>query len=79
MIDRSGGVMGKYDKHRFFTARVLEIRASLFLTLSGAIFVSKIWPFSEAHKLFKIKRAKFIFMIKVFGFAMSKRVLIARK
>ena len=41
IIDRMGGVMAKYDKHRFFTALVLEIRGSLYLTPSDAIFVSK--------------------------------------
>ena len=56
--------MDKYNKHRFFTALVLEIRASLYLTPSDAIFVSKFGPFSEAHKLLKIKRAKFIFCIR---------------
>ena len=29
--------MDKYNKHRFFTALVLEIRASLYLTPSDAI------------------------------------------
>ena len=42
IIDRLGRVMDKYDKHRFFTALVLERRASLYLTPSDAIFVSKI-------------------------------------
>ena len=38
IIDRSGGVMGKYTKHRFFTVFVLEIRASLYSTpLNGPI------------------------------------------
>ena len=56
--------MDKYNKNRFFTALVLEIRASLYLTPSDAIFVSKFWPFSEAHVLLKIKRAKFIFCMR---------------
>ena len=56
--------MDKYNKHRFFTALVLEIRASLNLTPSEAIFVRKFGPFSEAHKLLKIKRAKFISFIR---------------
>ena len=32
--------MDKYNKNRFFTALVLEIRASLYLTPSDAIFVA---------------------------------------
>ena len=56
--------MDKYNKHRFFTALVLEIRASLYLTPSDDMFVSKIGPFSEAHKLLKIKRAKFSFCMR---------------
>ena len=32
IIDGLGGVMDKYNKHRFFTALVLEIRASLYST-----------------------------------------------
>ena len=55
--------MDKYNKHTFSTALVLEIQASLYLTPSDAIFVSKFWPFSEAHKLLKIKPAKFIFFV----------------
>ena len=39
--------MDKYNKHRFFTALVLEIRASLYSTPSDAIFMSKFSPFSE--------------------------------
>ena len=42
--------MDKYTKHRFFTALVLEIRASLFSTLSDAILISKFSPFSETHR-----------------------------
>ena len=34
--------MDKYNKHRFFTALVLEIRASLYLTPSDAIFVMQL-------------------------------------
>ena len=41
IIDRLGGVMDKNNKHTFFTALALEIRASLYLTPSDAIFVSK--------------------------------------
>ena len=41
IIDSLGGVMDKYNKNRFFTALVLEIRASLYLTPSDAIFVSR--------------------------------------
>ena len=37
--------MDKYNKHRFFTALVLEIRALLYSTPSDAIFTSK-FPFS---------------------------------
>ena len=37
--------MGKYNKHGFFTALVLEIRASLYLTPSDAIFVSRNFDF----------------------------------
>ena len=47
IIDRSGGVIDKYTKHRFFTVFVLEIRASLYSTPSDAIFVSKFAPFSQ--------------------------------
>ena len=55
IIDRSGGVMDKYTKHRFFTtALVLEIRASLDSTPSDAIFISKFSPFSETHRTLKI-------------------------
>ena len=54
MIDRLGGVMDKYTKHSFFTALVLEIRASLYSTPSDAIFVSNFSPFSEAHRTLKI-------------------------
>ena len=36
--------MDKYNKHRFFTALVLEIRASLYSTPSDAIFISKFSP-----------------------------------
>ena len=54
IIDRSGGVMDKYTKHRFFTALVLEIRASLYSTPSDAIFISKFSPFSETHRTLKI-------------------------
>ena len=64
ILDRLGGVMDKYNKRRFCTALVLEILVSLYLTPSDAIFVSKFWPFSEAHKLLKIKRAKFIFCVR---------------
>ena len=39
--------MDKYTKHRFFTALVLEIRASLYSTTSDAIFISK---FSAVYK-----------------------------
>ena len=46
--------MDKYNKHRFFTALVLEIRASLYSTPSDAIFISKFTPFSEAHRTLKI-------------------------
>ena len=41
--------MDKYTKHRFFTALVLEIRASLYSTPSDSIFISKFSPFSEPH------------------------------
>ena len=41
--------MDKYNKHRFFTALVLEIQASLYSTPSDAIFISKFSPFSETH------------------------------
>ena len=41
ILDRLGGVMDKYNKRRFCTALVLEILASLYLTPSDAIFVSK--------------------------------------
>ena len=54
IIDRSVGVMDKYTKHRFFTALVLEIRASLFSTPSDAIFISKFSPFSETHRTLQI-------------------------
>ena len=54
IIDRSGGVMGKYTKHRFFTVFVLEIRASLYSTPSDAIFRGKFSPFSETHRALKI-------------------------
>ena len=54
IIDRSGGVMDKYTKHRFFTALGLEIRASLYATPSDAIFVSKFSLFSETHRTLKI-------------------------
>ena len=40
IIDRLGGVMDKNNKHTFFIALLLEIRASLSLTPSDAIFVS---------------------------------------
>ena len=53
MIDRSGGVMDKYTKHRFFTALVLEIRASLYSTPLDAIFISKFSPLSETHRTLK--------------------------
>ena len=42
IIDRSGGVMDKYTKHRFFTAFVLEIRASLYSTPLGHHFYTQI-------------------------------------
>ena len=54
IIDRSGGVMDKYTKHKFFTALVLEILASLYLTPSDTIFISKFSPFSETHRTLKI-------------------------
>ena len=41
IIDSSGGVLDKYTKHRFFTALVLEIRASVYSTPSDAILISK--------------------------------------
>ena len=50
IIDRSGGVLDKYTKHRFLTALVLEIRLSLYSTPSDAIFISKLSPFSETHR-----------------------------
>ena len=56
--------MDKYTKHRFFTALVLEIRASLYSTPSDAIFISKFSPFSETHRTLKIERAKFIFRMR---------------
>ena len=34
--------MDKYSKHRFFTALVLEIEASLYSAPSDAIFIRKI-------------------------------------
>ena len=43
--------MNKYTKHKSFTALVLEIRASLYLTDSGAIFTSKFCQFSETEEL----------------------------
>ena len=64
ILDRLGGVMDKYNKHRFFTALVLEIQASLYLTPSDAIFMSQFWPFSEAYKILKIKQAQFIFYMR---------------
>ena len=42
--------MDKYTKHRFFTALVLEKRASLYSTLLDAIFTSKFSSFSETHR-----------------------------
>ena len=42
--------MDKYTKHSFFTALVLEIRASLYSTPSDAIFITKFSPFSETHR-----------------------------
>ena len=42
IIVRLGGVMDKYNKYRFFTALVLEIGASLYLTPSDAIFVMQL-------------------------------------
>ena len=54
IIDRSGGVLDKYTKHRFFTALVLEIPASLYSTLSNATFISKFSPFSETYRTLKI-------------------------
>ena len=45
--------MDKYTKHSFFTALVLEIRASLYSTPSDAIFISKLSPFSETHRTLK--------------------------
>ena len=36
--------MGKYTKHRFFTALVLEIRTSLYSIPSDAIFIGKFSP-----------------------------------
>ena len=54
IIDGLGGVMDKYNKHRFFTALVLEIRASLYSTPSDAIFISKFSPFSDTHRTLKI-------------------------
>ena len=53
IIDRSGGVLDKYTKHRFLTALVLEIR-TLYSTPSDAIFISKFSPFSETHRTRKI-------------------------
>ena len=53
IIDRSGGVLDKYTKHRFLTALVLEIR-TLYSTPSDAIFISKFSPFSETHRTCKI-------------------------
>ena len=37
IIDRLGGVMVKHNKHRSFTALVLEIQASLYFTPLYAI------------------------------------------
>ena len=58
--------MDKYNKHRFFTAsNCYCIRdTSITLTPSEAMFVRKFGPFSEALKLLKIKRAKFIFCMR---------------
>ena len=38
IIDRLGGVMVKCNKHRSFTALVLQIQASLYFTPLDAIF-----------------------------------------
>lgn len=38
IIDRLGGVLDKYNKHRSFTALVLEIQASLYFIPLDAIF-----------------------------------------
>ena len=57
IVERLGAVMNKYNKHKSFTALVLEIRASLFLTDSGAIFTSKFCQFSETHRILKIGRS----------------------
>ena len=54
IVDRSGGVMAKYTKHRFFAALLLDIRASGYSTPSDAIFISKFSPFSETHRTLKI-------------------------
>ena len=64
IVERLGGVMNKYTKHKSFTALVLEIRASLYLTDSGAIFTSKFCQFSETHRILKIGRPMFIFFIR---------------
>ena len=55
IIDRSGGVLDKYTKHRFLTALVLEIRTLFFFfSYEHAIFLSKFSPFSETHRTCKI-------------------------
>ena len=64
IVERLGGVMNKYTKHKSFTALVLEIRASLYLTYSGAIFTSKFCQFSETHRILKIGRPMFILFIR---------------
>ena len=64
IVERLGGVMNKYTKHKYFTALVLEIRASLYLTDSGAIFTSKFCQFSETHRILKLGRPMFIFFIR---------------
>ena len=61
MIDRSGGVMDKYTKHRFFTALVLEIRASLYSTPSDAIFIANFPHFLKLTEPLKFNEQSLFF------------------
>ena len=57
--------MDKYSKHRFFTALVLEVRASLYSTPSDAIFISKFSPFSETHRTLKNLTSEVYFLYAI--------------
>ena len=54
--------MDKYYKYKFFTALVLEIRASLYLTPSDAIFVSKFDHFLKLTNSSKLNERSSFFV-----------------